>query len=255
MMTKHPMRAEFHDQGADHHPNKLQMKPQHPSAADRAAKILRSEIFALPEGSHLGLEGDLAARLGVSRPTFRQTARMLLQEQLLVVRRGVGGGYFTARPDAAVLNQLASAFLALSRADPFDLHAALQGLFREVARAAAQNDSVALRAELAEALETLRETSEASIPAGLAAATEVTTLFLQMAENAVISLFARVIYTFGGSQSITNLYRKRPDRLAISRESYLALGEAILAGDVALAMALAEKGAAYIEQWMREDMA
>ena len=94
-----------------------------------------------------------------------------------------GGGYFAARPDAPVLNPLASAFLALSRADPFDLHAALRGLFREVARAAANSASAALQVELAEALEALRETGEASIPAGLAAATEVTAIFLQMAEN------------------------------------------------------------------------
>ncbi|MFF9143641.1 GntR family transcriptional regulator [Streptomyces sp. NPDC055051] len=44
----------------------------------------------LPPGTLLGNEIDLAARLGLSRPTVRQALRTLVDQGLLVRRRGVG---------------------------------------------------------------------------------------------------------------------------------------------------------------------
>ncbi|MFI8826177.1 GntR family transcriptional regulator [Streptomyces sp. NPDC053431] len=45
---------------------------------------------ALPPGSLLGNEIELATRLGLSRPTVRQAIRSLVDKGLLVRRRGVG---------------------------------------------------------------------------------------------------------------------------------------------------------------------
>ncbi|MFF2569390.1 GntR family transcriptional regulator [Streptomyces sp. NPDC058084] len=48
------------------------------------------EDGALPPGSLLGNEIDLATRVGLSRPTVRQAIRSLVEKGLLVRRRGVG---------------------------------------------------------------------------------------------------------------------------------------------------------------------
>lgn len=64
------------------------------------ARALRNDALRKPEGSLIGSEEELVERYGVSRPTLRQAASLVAQEQLVHVRRGVGGGYFTRRPDS-----------------------------------------------------------------------------------------------------------------------------------------------------------
>ena len=68
------------------------------STADRVAIILRERILTMDEEVHIGSEADLAAEVGVSLPTLRQAARMLEYEELLTIKPGKGGGYFTRRP-------------------------------------------------------------------------------------------------------------------------------------------------------------
>ena len=227
------------------------MPPMKSSAADRAAKTLRREIMALPEGAHLGLEGALAARLGVSRPTFRQTARMLVQEQLLVVRRGVGGGYYTSRPRADAVGQLASTFMALSHAEPLDLLCTLHALYRGAVPAAVENDNAQLRAELAEAIQRLRESIGKPIRDGLIAGSQMNAVVRRMASNPVAELFAQVVYRFGSTESMLKVFRGREDRLTLVRDQLIMLGEAILARDVALALDVSGQSASLVEQWTR----
>ena len=68
------------------------------SAVRKIAKALRIESLNSDEGTLLGSEEDMLSRHKVSRPTFRQAAALVAQEQLLTIRRGVGGGYFVTRP-------------------------------------------------------------------------------------------------------------------------------------------------------------
>lgn len=58
----------------------------------RVCGALRSEIRerAIPPGTRLPSETDLAKGLGVSRPTLREATRILAQEGLLDTRHGVG---------------------------------------------------------------------------------------------------------------------------------------------------------------------
>lgn len=82
------------------------------SAAAVAAAKLREEILSGVEpGSFLGSEDDLLARLGVSRPTLRQAARILEHEDLLTVRRGKKGGLFARLPTSDTLAHIASVVL------------------------------------------------------------------------------------------------------------------------------------------------
>jgi DNA-binding FadR family transcriptional regulator len=63
--------------------------------------MLLKDILQKEEGAFLGSEDELVAKLGVSRPTFRQAARLLEYQQVLRIRRGWHGGFFGARPDTA----------------------------------------------------------------------------------------------------------------------------------------------------------
>lgn len=67
-------------------------QPLYPQIADR----LREEAAALPPGQRFPSENELAARLGVSRPTVRQALEVLVREGRLVKVKGSGA--FTAQP-------------------------------------------------------------------------------------------------------------------------------------------------------------
>jgi DNA-binding FadR family transcriptional regulator len=49
--------------------------------------------------------------LGIGRVTLQQTARILEQERLLRVQRGVNGGYYGTRPDEAGVEQAVAVYL------------------------------------------------------------------------------------------------------------------------------------------------
>jgi GntR family transcriptional regulator, transcriptional repressor for pyruvate dehydrogenase complex len=81
------------------------------SAVSATAEVLRSEILLRDDGDWLGSEDELLGRLGVSRPTLRQAARLLEAEELLVVRRGLNGGLFSRRPTSDAVARMASVYL------------------------------------------------------------------------------------------------------------------------------------------------
>jgi GntR family transcriptional repressor for pyruvate dehydrogenase complex len=78
-----------------------------------AVANLRKMIMAQPPGEQIGSLPDVARALGVGVVTVQQAARVLEHEGFLKVRRGHGGGYYGARPDAEGLSQAISGFLAL----------------------------------------------------------------------------------------------------------------------------------------------
>ena len=69
------------------------------------AEQMRELILAQAPGASIGSLPEVAKRLGVGIATVQQAARVLEHEGLLAVRRGPGGGYFGARPDAAALER------------------------------------------------------------------------------------------------------------------------------------------------------
>jgi GntR family transcriptional regulator, transcriptional repressor for pyruvate dehydrogenase complex len=81
------------------------------SAVQNCVAALREEIFRLESDEFLGSEDTLTRELGVSTPTLRQAARLLEQEQLLTIKRGITGGYYTRRPNAQAVAHMSAIFL------------------------------------------------------------------------------------------------------------------------------------------------
>jgi len=77
----------------------------------RVVAAIREEALRLGHDTLLGSEDELVARFGVSRPTFRQAAKLLEQEQLLKIKRGVGGGYFVQRPTGEAVAHVTAVYL------------------------------------------------------------------------------------------------------------------------------------------------
>src|SRR3954454_23643808 len=94
------------------------------SAARETAAVLREEILAYagpdPEW-FLGSEDRIIELTAVSRPTLRQAIRLLEEEQILVVRRGVRGGLFGRRPTIQGVSRTTSVFLRAERTTYGDL--------------------------------------------------------------------------------------------------------------------------------------
>jgi DNA-binding FadR family transcriptional regulator len=111
------------------------------SAVARAARKLRRLSIERGDGDFLGSEEDLLAILEVSRPTLRQASALVIQENLIKVRRGVGGGYFASAPDSLTVSRMASIYLQSRGSHLPDIHQALKPLRTEIAALAARNVS------------------------------------------------------------------------------------------------------------------
>jgi DNA-binding FadR family transcriptional regulator len=131
------------------------------STIEAAAAQLRGIVLDAPPGALLGSEDALLARLGVSRSTVRQIARLLEREGLLRVKRGINGGYYGARPTIGTIETAVSAYLETLNMDSQDLTTVASVLWVEVMRRAAKLP----REKSAPFIETMRRKIERLKPA------------------------------------------------------------------------------------------
>lgn len=124
------------------------MNEQEATGLKAAANRLRSLSLATTAGELIGGEEALISRLGFSRSTIRQAARLLEREGLLRVRRGPSGGYFAARPDAETIAETVSAYLQTIEMENVDVTVVASALYVEVARKAAARIDEAGKAKL-----------------------------------------------------------------------------------------------------------
>lgn len=103
------------------------------TAYARLADEIRQQIISgrLSPGDQLPAESELTAHYQVSRNTAREALRSLASQGLLVIKRGVAGGTFVARPSPAHLSDSLQTGLALL-ADGADLSVAALVEVREL---------------------------------------------------------------------------------------------------------------------------
>src|SRR3546814_8305423 len=113
----------------------------------------------------LGSEDEVMRSLEVSRPTLRQALRLLEQEQLVSVRRGVGGGLFARRPTEEGVTHTASVYLRAAGTSYGDLIASLSVLSTHAARNAAENPDLEARQRLSDYYpQVLRDINATELP-------------------------------------------------------------------------------------------
>jgi DNA-binding FadR family transcriptional regulator len=226
------------------------------TATGRAARQLRAQILRSEQGAHLGSEDGLMAQLGVSRPTLRQAARLLEHEQLLDVRRGVGGGYYVRKPDVDSVTRAAAFYLRARKTTLRDLLVAAGQMTEVVMLRAAQSRDSAARPRLVRAVADLQRplVGPAKDADLLARDLELVEAVCELAANPPLELFIRTLYAVGLAETSTRIFREREDRVSAWAESRAQLGEAILAGDTELTLLLCRRSARQVLGWIASDL-
>ncbi|MDB5424105.1 MAG: GntR family transcriptional regulator [Phenylobacterium sp.] len=200
------------------------------SAVLRALPVFRNLILAADDGAFIGSEADLIIRIGISAPTLRQVARLLEHEELLVIKRGVGGGFFGRRPSAETVARSAALFLNLQKTPTEEVYSAAQTINAELMRRAALSDNTVARAQLAAMLDEWRTSNEAlGRDQFIRQAERLTDQMAVVAGNAPLALFLRVFRYISLLQpGILSHYDAEAQEW---RSLYIDLCEAILSRD------------------------
>jgi DNA-binding FadR family transcriptional regulator len=219
---------------------------------ERVVRQLQEECLAAPEGAALGSEEELLNRLQVSRPTLRQATRLLEYQGLMTVRRGPGGGYFARRPDVRSVADAAALFLRSRRTSLAEIVALAHSFSIESAARAAVSTATDARASLGAFAEDIRSQVPEDISSDLFVAQEavITGLIYEMVGSAPLELLSRVFTRFGIGSRGGNIFEGFPERRTLWRPLRLALVDAIVAGDAALASELASKLNALSAHWV-----
>lgn len=122
----------------------------HRSKAEHVAQALLAQIVesGIEPGQTFGTELDLLNRFQVSRPTLRESLRILESQGVLELRPGPGGGIVVQRPSVDTLAHGLSVFLRLHHVPFISVLKARELIEPALAREAAVNGSEADFAEL-----------------------------------------------------------------------------------------------------------
>lgn len=219
----------------------------------RTARALSGLSVAASDGAFLGSETDLLARLGISRPTLRQAAKIVESDKLITVRRGIGGGFFASRPAARDAIQSPALYLRMNGATIGHVHAVTRLIAEEAAAAAAACKDERLRADMRQLrsrIESDDVTTETSVQV-IQRETEFARLLGMMSGNPVIALFMEIGYTFGFLSSELRFYQTPEDR-RIVRVHQRELCDAILKGDADIARVMMRRRSDQWTRWIAE---
>jgi GntR family transcriptional regulator, transcriptional repressor for pyruvate dehydrogenase complex len=223
------------------------------SAPRETADILREEILSHASGDEwlLGSEDEMIRMLGVSRPTLRQAARMLEQEQLLVVRRGIGGGLFGRRPTAEAVSHIASVYLRSQGATYTNMISAQLILGVECARLAAENGDPEQRVALRDFYkERVRDREHLSAADFVQVTVEFQRRVAELAGSPALKLFVDVLMDLSrGSAPIQRIYTDHTRQIQTFTR-HEAVAQAIAAGDGKLAASRMRKHLETILNWV-----
>ena len=237
------------------------------SAVDEAAKQLRIFALSKDDGEFLGSEEDMIERLGVSRPTLRQASARVVQENLISIKRGVGGGYFASLPGSLSVSRIAALYLMSRNAGLHETTAAMKPIRAELAMRAATSKDAELRAKLKHFVEEQAKADEADEKAGdeannahgyrefLRSEREFGQILGAMSQNEVLILLLEILYDFTSQlRREQDVLINRPDRVRTYRKLRTKLANAILDGDVEMAELASHRCSGIIEEWMNKGL-
>lgn len=214
---------------------------------------LREIILSTRPGTMIGQEPDLCARLGCTRAMLRQACRLLEFQGLLVVRRGVRGGYFGARPSADTVVETAAIYLearqtsleeALRAANTFTIEAV------RLASACPRNHPA--RRHMME----LRHELEGKFPEDMDAIEfaadegRIDEAIFEMVNNDPLELLIKILNRISIHEFGERLFVRQPLRRVQFRNLRFQLIDHILAGHATEAMEVMNQMNARIVEWM-----
>jgi DNA-binding FadR family transcriptional regulator len=229
------------------------LKPvESPSIVVAAAKALRDEVLRrFDKDPYLGSEDELVQRLGVSRPTFRQAARLLEYEELLTVRRGVGGGFFARKPSADAVARIAGIYLLAQGATFEEVIRAQTVLQSETLAQLADHPDREVRAKLLALVDGNAQFREPTdVTSVVRAINDYWRLASELAGNRALGLFFRTAQSFGARSSRFTLTLARASTYV---EGLRRTAEAIAAGDAELAIAINRGQGRTSLEWAADD--
>jgi DNA-binding FadR family transcriptional regulator len=225
-------------------------------AADIAAGILRREILSRPAGSYLGAEDELLQQLGISRPTFRQAARLLLHEQLVTIKKGAHGGFYTRKPSIGAVAHSASIWLQVENASMQNMVEAALPVGQEIVRTSAQCTDSALLGKLRKWVVIERQANRAgqSLESFLRMEIEMVEQLGGLCGNPALKLFLAILYDFGIAQTAVPVFRGHRERTTQWRDLRLTLADAILAHEPERAVSLWQQSWEMMSKWIRREL-
>lgn len=227
------------------------------SALTQAADALRAYAMSRGDGEFLGSEEEMIERFGVSRPTFRQACAQVVQENLIAVRRGVGGGYFARVPTSMSVSRIAALYLQSRTAGLEEIIHAMKPIRVEIAVLAARNRDPEALERLRSFLAAEEETDKAgdhSYREFLRTERAFGRLIGEMSGNSVLTLFLNILYDFTAvMRRDEDVLLNRPTRVETYRELRLRMARAILDGDEDYAIVSTRRCSDVVSDWMRED--
>lgn len=222
--------------------------------AAKVVRLIREDALQRPEGAFLGSEEELLARYEISRQTLRQAARVLENEQMLRVRRGVGGGYYVRRPTLEAIGRTAATYLRIRQVSLDDVVEAGQLMTPTLTRRAVLSGDEAARQELAELHDAVDETCEFGGSAVFLSWSNQTLLLIaRLAGNPALELMTSVLGHIGFEAGHQSFYANRPDRMTTWAKVRRKLMAAILERDGEVALLYARRGNQLIQDWLAED--
>ena len=230
----------------------MDFQPMSETLASRTARTLVEMSLAAEPGDYLGAENDLLKKLGISRPTLRQAAKMVERDRLISVRRGTKGGFFAERPDAKDAIQSLTRFLRLRGANLGNVMQVTRPVFEEAAAAAAKLRTAADIEQLTEFIADIDRCEESREL--IASEVKMAGLIARISGNPVIELVMEIGYSFGLSERDIGLYSDA-DRRARTRDMQRSLLAAIIDGDAEIARLMMQRRSDQFDEWLQSTSA
>lgn len=225
------------------------------SAVSRAEQAFRRLILTKEDGAFLGSEEQLLVTLGVSRPTFRQVAKLLQRDHLLDIRRGVGGGFYGRRPSIEAVGRAASVYLHAQRTTLRNAMHTVAHLSREMLHQAAACQQPDLRLELSEMLaeDSSREFAAYDMDAYVADEMAFVETLLRMGSNPVNRLLTSILYQFA-APTVARMIMNDAERIRSCVASRVRCAEAVLERDGELASLWYKRRSQEQYEWITSDL-
>ena len=216
----------------------------------RTARELARLSLELEEGAFLGAEDDLLRRLGVSRPTLRQAAKIAENDRMIDVRRGIRGGFYASRPSADDAIRMLARFLRLRGGTLAQIVDVSRLVSERAAQLAADCRDEQLRAQLADFVTRIEGNDTRA--ALIEAEGELARLVSTMSGNPAAELVMAIGYSFGMEEEGSALFRD-PAQRARARKLQHDLATAILAGDGDIARLMMQRRGEAMASWIAAD--